>query len=292
VHAGDGRSVAGVTALRQLEAPTGLRPGDHVCWTFADATDFSAAVLPYLDEGRRRGEQLLLIGASRPALLHAAASLPERDGMLASGQLEVRATAEVYDPDRGLNPVKQVEALGSAVDAALDRGRTGLRVAADGTVPARRGPAERRGLFIYERLIDAMIDTVAMTGLCLYDASLGEHVLGPVAVLHPDQHCGDREALAHLSGRGPWLSLHGEVDVTRADDVFRALVDIARDAPGEVVLDLADLEFLDVAGARMLATAAHLLAEVGVQVRMVRARRLVGRCLELFDLAEGPAVSA
>ena len=292
MHVGDGRSVAGVTALRQLEAPTGLRPGDHVCWTFADATDFSSAVLPYLDEGRRRGEQLLLIGASRPALLHAAASLPERDEMLARGQLEVRAAAEVYDPDRGLDPVRQVEALRSAVDAALDRGRTGLRVAADGTVLARCGPAERRGLFIYERLADAMIDTVAMTGLCLYDASLGEDVLGPVAVLHPAQHCGDREALAHLSGRGPWLSLHGEVDVTQADDVFRALVDIARDAPGEVVLDLADLEFLDVAGARMLATAARLLAEAGVQVRMVRARRLVGRCLELFDLPEGPAVSA
>jgi len=147
-------------------------------------------------------------------------------------------------------------------------------------------------LFIYERLVDAMIDTVAMTGLCLYDASLGEHVLGPVAVLHPGQHLGGREALAHLSGRGPWLSLHGEVDVTEADDLFRALVDIACAAPGEVVLDLADLEFLDIAGARMLARATRLLAEVGVQVRLVRARRLVSRCLELFDLAQGSSVPA
>jgi anti-anti-sigma factor len=150
-------------------------------------------VLPHLEEGRRRGDHLLLIGASRPPLVQALASLPERDEMLARGQLEVR---------------------------------------------------------------------------------------------------GDRDPLAHLSGRGPWLSLHGEVDVTQADCVLRALLDIAREAPGEVVLDLAGLEFLDIAGARMLATAAHLLAEVGVQLRMVRARRLVGRCLELFDVAESPAVSA
>ena len=68
-----------MTVLRQLEAPTGLRPGDHVCWTFTDDADFSAVVLPYLDEGRRLAEQLLLTGASRPALLHALAPLPERD---------------------------------------------------------------------------------------------------------------------------------------------------------------------------------------------------------------------
>jgi anti-anti-sigma factor len=282
-----------VTAPRRLDAPTGLRPGDHVCWTFADATDFSAAVLPYLDEGRRLGEHLLLMGSSRPALLHALASLPERDEMLASGQLEVRALAEWLDPSRELDPLRQVVAFRRAVAAARNRGRTGLRVAADATVlAARRRPDERRQLLVYEGLADATIGAVGMTGLCLYDAALGEDVLGPVAILHPGQHLGGREALAHLSGRGPWLSLHGEVDVTEADDLFRALVDIACAAPGEVVLDLADLEFLDIAGARMLATATRLLAEVGVQMRLVRARRLVARCLELFDLGQGSSVPA
>jgi anti-anti-sigma factor len=58
------------------------------------------------------------------------------------------------------------------------------------------------------------------------------------------------------------------------------------------VLDLADLEFLDIAGARMLATATRLLAEVGVQMRLIRARRLVARCLELFDLGLGSSVPA
>jgi hypothetical protein len=121
-----------VTALRRLDAPTGLRPGDHVCWTLADTSDFSAVVLPHLEEGRRLGDHLLLIGASRPPLVQASASLPERDEILARGQLEVR---------------------------------------------------------------------------------------------------GDRDPLAHLSGRGPWLSLHGEVDVTQADCVLRALLDIVAESP-------------------------------------------------------------
>ena len=51
-----------MAALRRLDGPTDVGLGDHVCWTFADARDFAAVVLPYLDEGRLRGEQLLLIG--------------------------------------------------------------------------------------------------------------------------------------------------------------------------------------------------------------------------------------
>jgi len=284
-------SVADVTALRQLEAPTGLRCGDHVCWTFDDASDFSAAILPYLDEGRRRGEQLLLTGPTRPALLDALAALPERDEMLASGQLDVRVMTEIYDPDRGLEPAGLVEALRSDVQAALDGGRSGLRVAADVSAVARRGPDERRQLHVYERLADAAMAHLTLTALCLLDASLDDDVLGPIAVLHPDQHHGQREPLGHLCGRGPWLSLRGEVDADLADAVFRALIDVACHAPGEVVLDLADLDFLDVAGARMLARATHLLAEVGVNLRLVRARRLASRCLDLFDLPDGQPAS-
>lgn len=288
--AGSGSSVTRVTALRQLASPTGLKPGDHVFWTFDDPSGFSAAVLPYLDEGRRLSEQLLLIGASRADLLDALAPLPERDELLASGQLEVRCMTEVVDPARGLEPVERVESFRRETEVALGRGRTGLRVAVDVTTLAQRGAVERRQLHVYERLADGMAATVALTALCLFDSSLDDDVLRPLAVLHPDQHHGGRETLGCLCGRGPWLSLRGEVDYSLTDAVLRALVDVARDAPGEVVLDLADLEFLDVAGARMLASAVRLLGEVGVHLRLVRAPRPVGRCLELFDLADGQAV--
>jgi anti-anti-sigma factor len=281
-----------VTVLRRLDDPTGLRPGDHVCWTFASTGDFSTSVRLYFDEGRRRGEQLLLMGPSRPALLEALVSLPERDELLASGQLAVRVPAEMSDSSAALDPIARVQAFRREVDAALDRGRSGLRIAADVTVLARRELHERRRLHLYERLADVMIGTVPMTALCLYDASLQEDVLRPLNLLHPDQHDGEREPLAYLSGRGPWMSLHGEVDVTEADGLFRALIDVASAVPGEVVLDLAELEFLDVSGARTLATATRLLADVGVHLRIVRARRLVGHCLGLFDVAAEQEVSA
>jgi anti-anti-sigma factor len=288
---GRGGTVAGVTAPRRLDAPTGLRPGDHVCWTFADAAALPAAVLPFLDEGRRLGEQLLLVGASRPELLRVLATLPGRDELLASGQLRVHDTATAYADGGELSPTGQVAAYRRLVEEALEHGRTGLRVAADVTALARPGAGARRQLHVYEQLADAMMGTVPMTALCLYDAELGEDVLGPVTLLHPDQHSGAEEPLAHLSGRGPSLSLHGEVDVTRADDLLRALVDVARDTPGEVVLDLSGLRFLDVAGARALARATRLLRGADVDLRLVGAPRTAARCLALFGLGGGDVVS-
>jgi anti-anti-sigma factor len=283
---GCGGTVAGVTAPRRLDAPTGLRPGDHVCWTFADAADLSAAVLPFLDEGRRLDEQLLFIGASRPELLRVLAPLPTRDELLADGQLQVHGTDVVYGSGEQRSPEGRVTAYRILVAEAHQRGRTGLRVAADVTSLTRQGVGARRQLHVYEHLADAMMGTVPMTALCLYDAALGEDVLGPVTLLHPDQHSGS-EALAHLSGRGSSLSLHGEVDVTQADDLLRALVDVACDAPGEVVLDLSGLRFLDVAGARALARATRLLRGADVHLRLVGAPRTAARCLALFGLGGG-----
>ncbi|MGY1639737.1 MEDS domain-containing protein [Geodermatophilus sp. SYSU D00703] len=238
------------------------------------------AVRSFLDEGRRRGEQLLLTGESEPDLLSALGALPERDALLASGRLEIRPTAERYGADRGLDPLGQVQAFRAELDAALERGRTGLRVAADITALARNGLENRRQLHVYERLADTLIGSSPLTGMCLYDASLGEEVLGPLTVLHPVQHHGDRQPLAHLSGRGARLPLHGEIADHLADDVFPALFDLACAAPGDVELDLSDMIFLDRAGARTLARTAQLLTDVGVRLRLVSAQPLVARVLQ------------
>ncbi len=283
-----------MTAPRGLDSLTGLRPGDHVCWSFEGDADLAEAVVTYLDEGRRRGEQLLLVGgtcAQLPALL---ADLPQRDALLAGGQLAVQTTEETYSAGAGLEPREQVGRYRTAVQAALDGGRTGLRVVADVTPLLRAGQPGRRRLNAYEGLVDTFMGTVPMTALCLYDRSVGVEALGPVAVLHPVQHLGDRPPLAHLSGRGPRLALHGEVDTTEAAHVRTALVDLAGELPpghlpGEVELDLSDLDFIDVAGGRALHGARDDLAGCGIGLRVTGARRHVRRCLDLFDLVPEPA---
>jgi anti-anti-sigma factor len=272
-----------------VDSPTGLRPGDHVSWTYRDADGFTAAVLPFLDEGRLLDEQLLLIGTSRPALLDALTDLPRRDELLADGRLVVRTPDDASCGHGEVGARDPLDACRDEVTAALSRGRTGLRVAADVTPLAGAGPRARARLHVSELRADALIGTTAMTALCLYDVSLGEDVLAPIRALHPFRHHRGPEPLAHLSGRGATLSLQGELDVTQAEDVCRALVDVASAEPGEVVLDLAGLAFLDVAGARALAVATQELGAMGVRLRLVGARRLIRRCLGLFGLPDGPA---
>ena len=286
-------TVAVVTAPRELDPSTGLRPGDHVCWSFDGAADLAGAVVAHLDEGRRRGEQLLLVGGPRAALLDLLADLPHRDALLDSGQLGLQATGDPSAAWSGLVPLEQVGRYRAAVQEALDGGRTGLRVVADVTALVRAGRPGRRRLHAYEGLVDALVGTVPMTALCLYDRSVGADALGPVAVLHPVQHLGARQPLAHLSGRGRRLALHGEVDTTEAAHVRTALVDLAGELPaglpGEVVLDVSDLDFLDVAGGRALEGARSDLAGSGIGLRLTGARRHVRRCLDLFDLVAEPA---
>ncbi|SHN56647.1 anti-anti-sigma factor [Geodermatophilus obscurus] len=204
----------------------------------------------------------------------------------------MHSTAGVCASGGQLSSTEQVAAYRSLVGEALERGRTGLRIAADVPPLARSGPGARWQLHVHEQLADAMMGTVAMTALCLDDSAPEADVLAPVTLLHPGQHSGEEEPLAHLSGRGPSLSLHDEVDGTQADGLSRALVDVARGTPGEVVLDLSDLRFLDVAGARALARAADVLRGSGVRLRLVRVPRVAVRCLKPFGLSGGDTVPA
>ena len=275
-----------MTGSERWATPTGLRPGDHACWTFADDAGFGSAARAFLDEGRQRGEQLLLVGGAA-GVQAALDGLPERDELLRSGRLEVLTTDEAYDRHRGFDATGQVGAYRARVDAALRAGHTGLRVAADVSALAAGDLADRRRLHVYEQLADDLMGSVPMTALCLYDAALGDEVIAPLGLLHPLQHHGDAEPLAHLSGRGAHLALHGEVDADLADAVAVALFDVASATPGSAVLDLAELAFLDVAGARMLHQVVQRLADVGVQLRLVHPQRLPARVLALFDFLPG-----
>lgn len=274
-----------MSAPIRCDSPSGFGPGAHVCWTYADAAGLAGALVPYLDEGRRRGEQLLLVGSSRDELLAATDALPERDAMIADGRLRIRSVHEAYLPAGALDPAAQIRAFRHEVDDALALGRTGLRVAADLTeLVTGAQDRTRRQLHRYELLVAELFDALPLIGMCLYADSVAADVLGPVAVVHPLQHRGSRDALAYLSGRDPRFALHGEIDVSNADAVRVALLDAAGRSAPELVVDLRELGFLDVAGARMLERVSRTLAAAGVRLRLDAPTRTGRRCLELFDV--------
>ena len=296
VRTGISGSVAVVPLLRQLPTPTGLRHGDHVCWPFSGTADLAAAVVPFLVEGCQRDEELLLVGRDEAELLSLLAAWSERDRLLSDGQLVLRTTDDVYRATGGLDPDGQVAFFRDEAERARQRGWTGLRVAADLTAAVSGEDGDRARLHGYELRVDELMATAPLTGMCLYDATVGAPELGPLAVLHAVRRADDGVPLVHLSGRGAALSLHGELDVGSAAQLCRVLVATAREVADDVlVLDLAGLSFLDVAGARALVGAGDALGAAGIRLRLARPQRLPARVLALFghavgdDVAEGAA---
>jgi anti-anti-sigma factor len=276
-----------VSPVPLCDDPIGLAVGDHLCWTYSDSGDLDAAVVAFLTEGLERDEQLLLVGPGPiERLLASVDGLAGRDALVSSGRLEVRLAVEAYGACSALGAQAQVDQLRAATEDARRRGRTGLRIAADVT-ELGRDPGAARALQRYEQAVDALFDTEPVTAMCIYAEDLADAVLGPMSVLHPLQHRADAEAAVHVSVRPSVVRLVGELDLSDARHVTRVLDGLRDDGDDDVVVDLTNLAFLDVAGARALGQAVAAFAAVGRQLRVQGANRNASRCLSLFEVPAG-----
>lgn len=270
--------------VRILDHPTGLAPGDHVFWAFDDPRGFSDAAVAYLSEGRERGERLLYVGDKPESnLLDELSALPERDVLLAAGQLSVRRLTPFYAVRPDLGPRTQSEVLRAETVAAVDAGYPGLRIAADVTGLAT-DPCLIPRLAAYELAVDEMIAQNAVTGMCGYDERRVGESLGVLAALHGMQHhqLGQPTFAAEL--RGGTVFLSGEIDLAVTDDLAHVCRTVQESTVGPLNVDMRELAFIDVGGTRVLARFARdmLAAERAVHFRV--SRNSTRRCLELFDL--------
>jgi anti-anti-sigma factor len=274
-----------VTFPGTVEVPAQIQRGDHACWIYRDQNDLAQTTVGFLTEGRRLGERLLFVGDGTPAqLVGLLDGLTDRDELLASGQLLVRPLFDVYAREGSIDPEAQVDVLRRARESALAEGATGLRIAAEISGLMQRGRDWEHGTQTYERDVCDLFEGPELTALCLYDAALGSSLIGPITLLHPVSHrVGDQSAV-HLRSLGQGLALHGELDLVDAGDVLAALSVIAEITDSDMDLDLSELTFLDVAGARSLLLAAGGFQSHGHRLRLVGARPAVRRCLDLFDL--------
>ena len=84
---------------------------------------------------------------------------------------------------------------------------------------------------------------------------------------------------------GRRLSVAGEVDVSCADEL-RAAIDaqIAEGVTGELVVDLAEVPYIDSTGIGVLVGAAHRVSEAGGTLVVARPQRIVARVLGLLGV--------
>lgn len=270
--------------LRVLDTAVGMKLGDHVSWAYDDPADLVSAATDYLAEGAARRERLVYIGSkSELELVDDLALLPERDRMLETGQLAARPLASLFDSRPGAHPHVDEASLRGELDRALADGCPGMRVAADLTELAEV-PARMNLLVEYEIAMDAMTAEATMTALCGFDRRRTGARWTQVSALHGVRHGGGTDLqLAVSPGHGA-VSLSGEIDVANVDDLRTLLRAVQEVSSGDLVVDLGDLDFIDVAGARALVSFDRAMATAGRRLGFRGARRMAGRLLELFGL--------
>lgn len=231
-----------------------MGPSDHACLAYEDGEERVRAAVAHLAEGRDLGNRLIYAAdASLDELLRELEPLGDVRGMIDGGALSVVTSEDMYLGDGPLDPQVQLETYSSATDAALSDGYTGLRVAADMGGLAL-DPDGWSALLRWEHLADVYMSQQPMSAMCSYNRHrVPEPVVRDIARVHPLGVGEHRPAGFHLFARDGVLALAGDVDLFGAGDLER-LLDMAAEMRDELVIDLADLGFLDHHGFEALAT--------------------------------------
>ena len=259
----------------------GAAAGDHACWIYDDDDpDFDAAVREVLAGGMARGERVLGVGERVLEGLRTARGLDE---LIDRGDVETLTLAEVYEAAGPFRPEEQLGYYEDATRRAAAAGYRGLRVIAEVSGLAT-DPAQRSELVRWEQLADNFAARGSgFSAMCAYRADLGAEALADVASVHPMVHADGEPSTFALFTEHDRLVLTGSVDACSGDRLGRLLATAPVTGDG-VVLDLAALEFVDVAGCRVLAHWAAELHARSVTVRVADSSRLLRRMWQVLDL--------
>ncbi len=220
-------------------------------------------VSAYIADGLIRGERVLYYSdKTAPGAIDAWLDPRGVDGALAMarGQLEVRPAADDH-----FDPGLLVDGIRHAVRSARAAGFQGLRLTGEMSWALRSLPDTVR-LHEYESGVASTITgSDDLAAVCQYDERLFDKVdfTGLVArhpgVVHVDPLHDDRRLriLPTFTPRG--LRICGTVDELTAGAFAEALAHTASWPEPIVVIDLAELRFIDVAGIRALVRAAEAL---------------------------------
>lgn len=263
-------------------------PVDHVCWVYDDPRELEAAAADFLEGGLARGERLLVVGDGMIEVLDRN-TLPfgGTDALLATGALEILDVGTAYVGGAQFAPEEQLAFYEAATRRARDDGFTGLRVAAEISALAA-DPDSRADLVRWEHLADDLVARGSgFTAMCAYRADLDAEALADVTTVHPLVHGPEGVPSFQVFHDGDRVVLIGSVDTFTAPRLDRVLADFPAARPS-TVLDLGRLEFLDVAGCRVLARWA---AALDGPLHVTGASRLVQRMWQLLGLqAVAPVV--
>lgn len=268
-----------------LNGPDDITLADHVCWAYADAESFAQAAIRFLQAGLDRGDRLLWVGDGAECLRGAPGRLAAVEDLVGRGSLELLSLADAYRGTGSFSPESQLEFYGGATRRALDDGYRGLRLVAEATGLAA-DPASLAVLLRWEPVADDYIASGhPLSALCAYHAGrLPAAVVRALASVHPSNHLVDEEGCCCAFFDDGAISLAGDLDTFAAEHLGRALAGMPVTGP-VVRLDLSGLDFVDLAGCRVVAGWARTLADRPARLEVTGASRLLRQMWTLLGYA-------
>jgi anti-anti-sigma factor len=267
------------TFLRRVE---GLEPGDHACLVYDDEGRRDHALLSFLTRGIGRGDRVLYLARAPDDPIVAALSRsasPEQFAALFADDCYLHEGT--FDVQRVLDGFRRV------LDEAAALGFSTIRTA--GGPPAIVTDNGSSGLLPgYERQAGALFRDGKLVSVCTYDARrvppaalLGIVDAHPIVLygLGPDARLEVRLVSACS------LALAGWVDLTTLGSLTRPLAGAVASG-GDVLVDLRDVDFVDVAGLRLLAEAARELRARGWKLTLEHAPDPVPAMVQLLGYEE------
>jgi len=259
---------------------------DHLCWVYdEDDETFDRAVRRFLAGGLERRERGLVIGNRViDSIGTQADGFGDAAALAADGALRTLTTAEAYEAAGSFVPGAQRTFYDDATREALADGYTGLRVVAE-VSPLAEDSTSRASLVEWEHVADEFIaQESGFTAMCAYSSRLSPEALTDVASVHPLVHAPAAAPPFQVFFDGPRVALSGSVDTFSADRLARVLG--SSPVVGGVVLDLADVDFVDVAATRVIARWGRDLADRGQPLEVHGASPLVRRMWRVLGLAD------
>ncbi|MGW0417639.1 MEDS domain-containing protein [Streptomyces sp. NPDC003015] len=275
-----------------------VEPGDHLCFAFADDAEQRRMVTAYLSAGLARGERVLYFAdrhAPAAVLGWLRAGGVDPDAATASGQLRVATADDSYLASGAFDPDAMVASLREEARHSLAAGYSGLRVSGEMSWALREAPEVER-LAEYEVKVHSVFAGQPASAICQYDArQFGPEQLRmfekchPAAVeLHPWYSSSGLSIVPAFRAGERVLQVTGTVDYQATGHLAAALEQTLQ-WPGDVRVDMSALDFIDLAGLRVLIHMAERLGE-GRRLRVMNLTPMLCQVISVVGWDEHPAL--
>lgn len=222
----------------------GLADGGHVCWVVGQAEAFLDVASAVLEDGVAAGRKPLAFGPEGGEAV-----------TMLSPVAAVATDPRVAFLDGGpLDPPSMYDMFREQTAAARTEGYEGVCLVADMDWLLAQRPAPE-AIVAFELLLDRVVAELDATVVCAYRESSfdGPDIAGALAVHPIDIGDGEAPQFRLVAGEPGTWRLSGEIDVADDPTFAAAFAAATGDDPCEV--DVSNLDFIDVAGMRVIAAA-------------------------------------